>query len=710
MGIQGQTLGVDAYGWLHRGTFACAVELAQQKPTRRHIDFALNRVRMLIHFGVKPYIVFDGDDLPSKAHTEQERAARRKESKRLGLELLRTGRESQAQMELQKAVDVTPLMARELIEELKLLGVPYIVAPYEADSQLVYLEKQGIISGILSEDSDLLVFGAKCLLTKLDQYGEIIMVNRADFTACWDVSLVGWTDHDFRMMSMLSGCDYLPGIAYLGLKTAYRLIRKHKNIENVIRSLQFDGKKKVPDGYLEDFTKAERTFLYQWVFCPEAKCLLNLTKLPSNLSIDSMPYIGQPVDPVIASGVATGDLHPTTKERIIIERQHRYVPGQRNVVQTPDEKPGKSITEFFKPKRTPLAELDPNSFTPSPSQQRLLQNQTANSWSASQVPPARPPLVPVNGGLVPPSSAPQATRRNESEQLQGRGARLTPKRQRLCSENVFAGHMKGDIGLSATSRFFQPNINPSPTLRKSSTQRKREDFSLWSDTPATNALNGVTSPSQTPSPKKRLKLQVYADPPNVTADGTPTTSSAENTQSTTVATTLAQNSSAICETPNTSLGSTSRHSVFSEGVNASFAALKSSFAYEAADSSIDKVKRQALSDSVENTAKQAQQDHASSTPPKSTPASQRHIDIVEDQAGELDETIVPCSSPPGPKGDCFGGAGQTNEDQSQTPSPIRALGLGGSEDLLVPASPCSEEEDDGRRRPTFDLGRFAFTG
>ena len=31
----GQTIGVDAYGWLHRGTVACAIELALGKPTTK---------------------------------------------------------------------------------------------------------------------------------------------------------------------------------------------------------------------------------------------------------------------------------------------------------------------------------------------------------------------------------------------------------------------------------------------------------------------------------------------------------------------------------------------------------------------------------------------------------------------------------------------------------------------------------------------------
>lgn len=31
----GEVLGVDAYGWLHRGAVSCAIDLAQGKPTRR---------------------------------------------------------------------------------------------------------------------------------------------------------------------------------------------------------------------------------------------------------------------------------------------------------------------------------------------------------------------------------------------------------------------------------------------------------------------------------------------------------------------------------------------------------------------------------------------------------------------------------------------------------------------------------------------------
>ena len=35
--FEGKTIGVDAYGWLHRGTVACAMELALGKPTRKYV-------------------------------------------------------------------------------------------------------------------------------------------------------------------------------------------------------------------------------------------------------------------------------------------------------------------------------------------------------------------------------------------------------------------------------------------------------------------------------------------------------------------------------------------------------------------------------------------------------------------------------------------------------------------------------------------------
>ena len=453
----------------------------------RHVEFAMHRVRMLIHFGVTPYLVFDGDNLPSKACTEDQRAKKREESKRKGLELYKASKISQAYPEFQKAVDVTPYMARQLIEELKKMDIQYVVAPYEADAQLAYLEQKGIIDGILSEDSDLLVYGAKRLITKLDQHGDCIEISRSDFAACRDMTIAGFTDADFRRMAILSGCDYLANINKLGLKTAHTYVRKYKNIEKILRMLQFEQKFTVPSSYLEQFHEAERTFLHHRVFCPLQKKLVFVTELENGMKEEDMPYLGKNVSPETAIGVACGDLDPMTKKQIQVNAPNssRSMPNlhrRQTLASAHDLKPNKSIDNFFKPKRQPLAELDPNSLTPSPSQQRLLDLHRNTSWEARPV-----------------SSAPQL--RRSSSGLQGRGheeafpdrqnerfsfleraatlSRFQPvKRTRLCSDIDVS-----PSGNDSQSPFFAENSDPSPSIRRRGKTKKarRSDIEIFSD-------------------------------------------------------------------------------------------------------------------------------------------------------------------------------------------------------------------------------------
>ncbi|KEQ69192.1 PIN domain-like protein [Aureobasidium namibiae CBS 147.97] len=515
--FSGQTLAVDAYGWLHRGAIACAIDLAQAKPTRKWLDFVMHRVRMLQHFNVTPYLVFDGDYLPSKSATEKDRATRRRESRTKGLEFLRLGKSSLAQAELQKSIDVTPEMARQLIDELKKLCLPYIVAPYEADSQMVFLERCGLVNGIISEDSDLLVFGARCLLTKLDQYGECIMINRDDFTACREISLVGWSDADFRLMAILNGCDYLAGIEKMGLKTAYRLIRKHKTLDRIIRSVQFEGKIKVPPGYLESFASAEATFLYQWVYCPQSRCLVNFSEPAPDVDLAHFPCIGHHVEANIAAAVAVGDLHPHTKQPLCPPKISRntFQHGARNraqVLQTPDLKKHKSIDSFFKPQRTPLAELDPNSFTPSPSQQRLLQRGPA-SWSADSA--RRPSLL---SRAVSSAHAPQHPQRHSADRSRNKSS--SPKRQRLCSDGSYVSTPSTPTERveSGTSKFFKhATLSKGSVLEKIGNSSK-DEFNLWSDDSIEQAMSllpGTTEQGSSTRSTNWLTIYHHVESPGV---------------------------------------------------------------------------------------------------------------------------------------------------------------------------------------------------
>ena len=81
---------------------------------------------------------------------------------------------------------------------LKAENVAYVVAPYEADAQLAYLEKKGIVDGIITEDSDLLVFGCRKVLFKMDSEGACVEIKRDHFTKCREFSFSGWSDVEFR--------------------------------------------------------------------------------------------------------------------------------------------------------------------------------------------------------------------------------------------------------------------------------------------------------------------------------------------------------------------------------------------------------------------------------------------------------------------------------------------------------------------------------
>jgi exonuclease-1 len=665
----------------------------------------MNRVRMLIHFGITPYIIFDGDNLPSKAGTEKERREKRKEGRRLGLELLKVGKTAQAQQELQKAVDVTPEMARAFIEELKHHNIQYVVAPYEADSQMAYLERKGIINGVLSEDSDLLVFGVKCLITKLDKYGDCVEVNRKHFTACREVSFVGWSDADFRKMAILSGCDYLPGIGGLGLKTAHRMLRKHKTVDRLVKAAQFDGKLKVPAGFMAAFDQAEKTFLYQLVYCPEEKKLVHLTPLADGVDLADMPYLGEEVPPHVAMGVARGDLYPRTKLPMTVVSTKRrtekpLAPTRRvsSLAQTPDLKSSKPIDSFFKPRRTPLAELSPNIFTPSPSQQALIEQQRdSNGWAAVPAPFSR-----LQSGSRPPSTAPQPTRRAVTDPSGGRRSVPHPsKRQRLCSDLSADSSAAGGGNVVRSSFFTSSMPEPSPSLRTAKSGRRKadQDFDLFSDDSIHEAMVEVADLEEAASQPKK-KLRVFSD------------SVASSIKSVSQSTTISRGSTAQSQdtagtlTPLSSCGSPEPETVFSAALSSQVEELRTKFSYKPPPPFPPRPSRVSSSPLRRRNAEAwapapSPLDHASKAMPEpvtesilpGTPPPADDETEIHDSAWAVMEAqiVVAASSPP-----------------PMTPNKRRRSSLKGSEDLLIPDSEA--ESDCSPRKPFMNLARYAFAG
>ncbi|OWK08173.1 EXO1, partial [Cervus elaphus hippelaphus] len=276
---KGQVVAVDTYCWLHKGAVACAEKLAKGEPTDK----------------------------------------RRQANLLKGKQLLREGKVSEARECFTRSINITHTMAHSVIKAARSQGVDCLVAPYEADAQLAYLNKAGIVQAVITEDSDLLAFGCKKVILKMDQFGNGLEVDQARLGMCKQLGDV-FTEEKFRYMCILSGCDYLSSLRGIGLAKACKLLRLANNpdILKVIRKIGHYLKMNitVPEDYIKGFIRANNTFLYQLVFDPIKRKLIPLNAYEDDIDPKTLSYAGQYVDDSIALQIALGNKDINTLEQI----------------------------------------------------------------------------------------------------------------------------------------------------------------------------------------------------------------------------------------------------------------------------------------------------------------------------------------------------------------------------------------------------------
>ncbi|XP_038946734.1 exonuclease 1 isoform X2 [Rattus norvegicus] len=276
---KGQAVAVDTYCWLHKGAIACAEKLAKGEPTDR----------------------------------------RRQSNLLKGKQLLREGKVSEARECFTRSVNITHAMAHKVIKAARALGVDCLVAPYEADAQLAYLNKAGIVQAVITEDSDLLAFGCKKVILKMDQFGNGLEVDQARLGMCKQLGDV-FTEEKFRYMCILSGCDYLASLRGIGLAKACKVLRLANNpdIVKVIKKIGHYLKMNitVPEDYITGFIRANNTFLYQLVFDPIQRKLIPLNAYGDDVNPETLTYAGQYVNDSVALQIALGNRDINTFEQI----------------------------------------------------------------------------------------------------------------------------------------------------------------------------------------------------------------------------------------------------------------------------------------------------------------------------------------------------------------------------------------------------------
>ncbi|KAM6366595.1 exonuclease 1 [Alca torda] len=316
---KGQTVAVDTYCWLHKGAYACAEKLARGEPTDLYVAFCMKLVDMLLSFGIKPILVFDGCTLPSKKEVEKARREKRQANLLKGKQLLQEGRLSEARECFGRSVNVTHVMAHDVIKAARARGVDCIVAPYEADAQLAYLNKTGMVQAIITEDSDLLAFGCKKVFLKIDKFGNGLEIDQARLGNCKQLGNV-FTEEKFRYMCILSGCDYLSSIHGIGLAKACKLLKLANN-PDIIKVIKKMGQYlkmniTVPEEYIQGFTRANNTFLYQLVFDPVNRKLVPLNAYGDDIDPETLTYAGRHFGDVTAFQIAIGNIDIDTMEQI----------------------------------------------------------------------------------------------------------------------------------------------------------------------------------------------------------------------------------------------------------------------------------------------------------------------------------------------------------------------------------------------------------
>ena len=104
---------------------------------------------------------------------------------------------------------------------LRLMGVPVIQAPCEAEAQCSIMNLKGKVDAVITEDTDCLVFGTQIMIRDLNHKKEpMTEINRQIL-----MNDLGLTDDQFIDMCILCGCDYASKIEGIGPVKAFKYIK-----------------------------------------------------------------------------------------------------------------------------------------------------------------------------------------------------------------------------------------------------------------------------------------------------------------------------------------------------------------------------------------------------------------------------------------------------------------------------------------------------
>jgi flap endonuclease-1 len=216
--------------------------------TTSHLMGMFYRTLRIVENGVKPVYVFDGKPPEMKGGELAKRLERRQAAEKAAEESKETGTAEDVNRFERRTVRVTKEQNEEAKRLLKLMGIPYVDAPGEAEAQCATLAAAGKVHASASEDMDTLTFGTPLLLRHLTASDQKkLPIAEVDLKKLMDGLQLN--KDEFVDLCILLGCDYCEPIRGVGPTTALKLIKEHRNLESVIEALKSKPKFQVPEDW-----------------------------------------------------------------------------------------------------------------------------------------------------------------------------------------------------------------------------------------------------------------------------------------------------------------------------------------------------------------------------------------------------------------------------------------------------------------------------
>ncbi|KAK9461770.1 PIN domain-like protein [Lipomyces oligophaga] len=216
--------------------------------TTSHLMGMFYRTLRIIDNGIKPVYVFDGHPPHLKSGELAKRFVRREEAVKQIEKAKEDGDAAAVDKFTRRTVRVTREQNEEAKQLLKLMGIPYVDAPCEAEAQCAALAKAGKVFAAASEDMDTLCFETPVLLRHLT-FSEQRKLPISQVTLSYALSGLELTRAQFVDLCILLGCDYLEPIKGIGPATALKLIKDHGSLEKIVEFIDSsaNSRYKIPD-------------------------------------------------------------------------------------------------------------------------------------------------------------------------------------------------------------------------------------------------------------------------------------------------------------------------------------------------------------------------------------------------------------------------------------------------------------------------------